>query len=483
MQALLASGIGLAMAGVAARSRHPLLRLALVAGGALVARRAIRADRTLALAADPYRYIGRTCRVHDVAAFETNLLLQPAVCMRGAAAARLFYDEAHLRRAGAAPEPLRATLFGAGAVQSLDGVAHRQRKGFFLAVTRPDRVAALARRTRLEWDRAIVRWTRARSIQLYAEARVVLTRAVFGWAGVPLAERDVKRRTRQIAALFDAAAGNPARHVAARLARRGLESWLAALVRDVRAGAVTPPAGSALEEIAFWPDENGRPLPSRVAAVELLNVLRPTVAVAVYVVFAAHALTRYPAWQDALAAAAERRTGPSANGSNASHDAVLTAFAQEVRRAYPFFPAVMARARHDFTWGGVRFGAGDRVLLDLYGTNHDPALWRDPQSFRPERFLGDAPPPFAFVPQGGGDVATGHRCPGEGITLALMKVAIDVLTRRVRFGVPRQDLRIDYHRLPALPRDRFRMTDVRLVGPVAAGATPATAPAGTTANV
>jgi fatty-acid peroxygenase len=476
MQALLASGIGLAMAGVAARSRHPLLRLALVAGGAALARRAIRADRTLALAADPYRFIGRMCRAHDVDAFETRLLLQPAVCMRGAAAARLFYDEAHMRRVDAAPEPLRATLFGKGAVQSLDGVAHRQRKGFFLTVTRPEHVAALARRTRLEWDRAIERWTRTRSIALYAEAQVVLTRAVFAWAGVPLGERDVKRRTRQIAALFDAAAGNPARHVAARIARRRLESWLAALVRDVRAGVVTPLSGSALEEIAFWPDENGRPLASRVAAVELLNVLRPTVAVAVYIVFAAHALTRYPAWQDALAAA-ERRTGAGGREPGASHDEVLTAFAQEVRRAYPFFPAVMARARHDFAWGGVHFGEGDRVLLDLYGTNHDPALWRDPQSFRPERFLGDAPPPFAFVPQGGGDVATGHRCPGEGITLALMKVAIDVLTRRVRFAVPRQDLRVDFGRLPALPNDRFRMTDIRVAEPARVGGTPAPAAA------
>ena len=47
------------------------------------------------------------------------------------------------------------------------------------------------------------------------------------------------------------------------------------------------------------------------------------------------------------------------------------------------------------------FPLGRRVLLDLYGTNHDPRVWKHPLRFDPERFLGPEPSAFAFVPTGG----------------------------------------------------------------------------------
>src|SRR5438874_6581565 len=50
------------------------------------------------------------------------------------------------QRAGAAPEALRATLFGKGGVQTLDGASHRRRKALFVAWTRADRVDAIGDR-------------------------------------------------------------------------------------------------------------------------------------------------------------------------------------------------------------------------------------------------------------------------------------------------------------------------------------------------
>ena len=101
------------------------------------------------------------------------------------------------------------------------------------------------------------------------------------------------------------------------------------------------------------------------------------------------------------------------------------------------------------------------MLLDLYGTNHDPRTWHDPETFRPERFLDWGGSPFDFIPQGGGDHHHGHRCPGEWIAIELMKVAADFLARRIVYDVPEQDLRINYSRLPALPRSRFVIGNVR----------------------
>ena len=103
---------------------------------------------------------------------------------------------------------------------------------------------------------------------------------------------------------------------------------------------------------------------------------------------------------------------------------------------------------------GPPLSRGRRVLLDLYGTNHDPRVWKHPLRFDPERFLGPEPSAFAFVPQGGGDPAVHHRCPGEPISTRLMAVALDQLTRRMTYTPSRPDSPVDFSRLPALPGER-----------------------------
>ena len=52
-------------------------------------------------------------------------------------------------------------------------------------------------------------------------------------------------------------------------------------VREARARNDVFTAGSAAEQVAAHRDEHGALLPPRIAAVELLNLLRPTVAVSV----------------------------------------------------------------------------------------------------------------------------------------------------------------------------------------------------------
>lgn len=111
-----------------------------------------------------------------------------------------------------------------------------------------------------------------------------------------------------------------------------------------------------------------------------------------------------------------------------------------------------------FEWNGYRFPQGERVLLDLYGTNRDARTWSEAETFRPERFAGWDGSPFNFIPQGAGDHHRNHRCPSEWITLALMKAAVLFLARDVRYEVPGQDLSLAMSRMPALPRSRLIMT-------------------------
>lgn len=403
-------------------------------------------DGTLAFIRDPYRFISIRCRDLQSDLFETRLRLRKTICMLGPEAAQLFYDPGKFVRRGAMPLRIQKTLLGQGGVQGLDDEAHRHRKQMFMSLMSPERIEQLAQATAREWQVFARRWRSMEQVALYDELHELLTRAVCAWAGVPLADSEAKRRARELSALFDYAGSLGPKHWWSRLARRRAERWIETLVTRIRAGHVQPPKESASRVIAFHRDLNGNLLSPHIAAVEIINVIRPTVAVAVYITFIAHALHEHPELRAPLETGGER---------------YADLFVQEIRRYYPFFPAVAARARQDFEWKGYRFARGQRVMLDLYGTNHDVRAWNAPDKFRPERFEQWDGSAFNFIPQGGGDHNVNHRCPGEWIAIALMKVAVEALVKRIKYDIPQQDLHIDFSRLPAIPRSRFIICNVR----------------------
>lgn len=403
-------------------------------------------DSTLALLRDPYRFISKTCKKLETDLFETRLQLEPAICMTGKSAAELFYDEKRFMRDGAAPPRIQKTLFGVGGVQGLDGEEHRHRKGLFMSAMEPERVRELGQIFERFCEDAAARWESTKEVSLYDASRELLTRAVCLWSGVPLAEAEVEQRVAELTAMYDWAGSVGPKHWKSRRARESGERWAKGLIEQARALELKVREDRALGMIANHRDERGKLLEAEVAAVELLNVLRPTVAVSVYIAFVGLALHDFPECRAKFASA---RNGYS------------RCFAQEVRRYYPFFPAVVGRVRRDFEWRGYRFPQGRLTLLDLYGTNHDAREWDQPESFLPERFEAEARCPFSFVPQGGGDARIGHRCPGEGVALELMEVAARFLVNRLVYEFQKQDLSVARSRLPALPRSGIVMTSVR----------------------
>ncbi|MGY2066639.1 cytochrome P450 [Blastococcus sp. SYSU DS0619] len=403
-------------------------------------------DSSLALLRDGYAFISQRCDRLGTDAFRTRLLLEPAVCLRGAEAARIFYSGERFTRTAAFPSSVLHLLQDEGSVQALDGEPHRHRKDMFLTVLQGTGSEAVTERLAEEWGRALPRWQRAGRVALYDAVNEVLTRAATAWAGVPMSERDVRLRTRELSAMVDRAGEVGPRNWAARVLRNRSERWARELVERTRTGVLQPPPGSALAVIAGHRDTAGEPLTLPAAGVELLNVLRPIVAVSRYVVFAALALLRHPSWHETFAA---------------GDDADLMAFVDEVRRYYPFFPLIGGRVRRPFSWQGYDFPVGERVLLDLYGTNHDPRLWREPEAFRPERFHDWDGDFYTLVPQGAGEYRDDHRCPGEPMTRLLIAEAIRQLTRSMRYRVGVQDLSISLRRLPTLPASRFVISDVR----------------------
>jgi fatty-acid peroxygenase len=394
-------------------------------------------DQTLAVALKGYAWLPDLRRRAGGGPAQTRVLGRPAVGICGPAAARFFYGAGNLERHTALPGLVVQTLFGRGAVHTLDGAAHRRRKSLLTSLLMEDGIDRLAAMAGEEFDVASARWRGGPPVRLFDETAVIITRAVSRWTGVPLEDREVTALARDCVAMVDGFATVGPRSARALLARRSQERRLSKIISAVRA---KPRSTSPLSVVAHHSDEDAL-LDARTAAVELLNILRPTIAVAWFVAFAAHAMDMWPRHQARI---------------RAGDDAFTEAFTHEVRRFYPFAPFLGGRAVRDLFFQGEPIPAGTLVLLDVYGQNHDPEVWVDPYRFDPGRFMGREIGEFDLIPQGGGDPRTGHRCPGEKITVAVLGTLVRRLAGLDHY-LPPQNTGIDLSRIPALPRDRIRL--------------------------
>ena len=403
-------------------------------------------DSTLALLDEGYAFISRRCDRYRSEAFETRLMLRPVLCARGVDAAAMFYHPDRFIRTGATPPAAVALLQDAGSVRQLEGPAHRHRKRMFLGILGVDSTARLARIAAGEWRTRAERWPRQEQVVLRDEAEQILCRAACQWAGVALADEEVSERTRGLVAMVEGDGSVGLRLVRGMALRRRTAAWIRRVVRRLRADGADD-GGTPAQRIAAHRGLDGRLLDDTTAAVELINLLRPMVAVARWITFAALALHRHPHYRHRL---------------EGGEPQLLLHFVHEVRRFYPFVPIIGGRVGTPFTWRGRHFERGEWVLLDLYGTNHDARLWDRPERFNPDRFRNWQGSEFDFVPQGAGDIGRGHRCPGESPSIALVMTALRELVS-IRYDVPEQDLEFRLNRFPSTPESGFVLCNVRAV--------------------
>ena len=410
-------------------------------------------DSAIALLREGNTFISRRCREYETDIFETRLLFKKTFCISGEEAAREFYREGRFTRNKAIPPSVLRLLQDKGSVATLDDEWHHQRKHMFMSLMTPAAIDKLCDVTERHWHNTVEKWQGQGQVNFFDQVQEIIFKAVCEWSGISLRDTDVEQRTREIAVMIDGAGAVGPRNWRGTLLRRRCEAWLRELVVEVRAGKLKPGNETALFRFS-WHEESDKSsgdgklklLDKKVVAVELLNILRPTVAVARYVLFSAIALYKFPDCRKKLAQ---------------KHAGYSEYFAQEVRRFFPFFPFIGGILREDFDWKGCHFSAGVRVMLDVYGTTHDPRIWQDPNSFEPERFRDWKPTAYSFIPQGGGDYIANHRCAGEKITIELMKRFVDLLVHDIDYEVVEQDYEIDLTRMPALPNTNFLLRNVR----------------------
>jgi cytochrome P450 len=111
----------------------------------------------------------------------------------------------------------------------------------------------------------------------------------------------------------------------------------------------------------------------------------------------------------------------------------LTAVVTETLRVRPVVPLVARQLTQPLQVGRYVLPTGTRMAPSIYLTNRNPRSYPQPREFRPERFLGEAPDTFAWIPFGGGI----RRCIGASFALQEMKLILRTVLAELEPELPR----------------------------------------------
>ncbi len=163
-------------------------------------------------------------------------------------------------------------------------------------------------------------------------------------------------------------------------------------------------------------DETGEPMSDRELRDQLLTMLvagHETTATAL--AWAFERVLRHP---DVLA----RIQAELAEDDTTYLDAAI----KESLRLRPVVPITARKLSVPYEVDGTLYPAGTVLMPCIYLLHRNPRIYEAPDEFRPERFLGQQPPGYSYIPFGGGV----RRCLGSGFALAEMRaVMATVLTR------------------------------------------------------
>jgi cytochrome P450 len=322
-------------------------------------------------------------------------------------------------------------IVGANSVILLDEQAHLEQRKLMLPAFHGERMQALTELVADVTEREVARWPAREAIALHPRFQAltleIILQAVFGLARGPRLDSLRERLT----AILDFG-GRPMsllpdvqpvlRHFGPwrRFAQlqRETDDLLFGLIEERReAGAG---GDDVLAMLLDARHEDGSPMSAQELRDELMTLL-----------VAGHETTASQlAWTFERLAREPRvlaRLRDEVAGDGDSGDGYLTATIQESLRRRPVLPNAAPRlVRSPVEIGGWRYPPGVCVVANAYLVHHDPAVYDDPYSFRPERFLDEPPGTYTWIPFGGGR----RRCLGASFALLEMKIVLrSVLAR------------------------------------------------------
>jgi cytochrome P450 len=323
-------------------------------------------------------------------------------------------------------------IFGPGSTFALTGEEHLARRKLLTPAFHGKQLKSYEHIIEEEVMREIANWPEGREFET-AEPMLRITlgsilRAVFGAEGAALDElRDLMPAMVTLGSHIvmlppilrrDFGRWSPGGRFARY--RRRFDAIINSLIADARNDPAFEERGDVLAVLMRARYQSGEPIPDSHIADELLCFLGAGHETsASQLTWTLERLRRHP---DLLPRLADEI---DAGGSELRHATIF-----EAQRIRPCVDGTVRRTKKRIRLGEWVLPEGTAVIVYNELAHKSEDNFPDAMRFDPDRFVGTSPPPFKWVPFGGGV----HRCPGASFANMEMDVALRTLLREFRFA-------------------------------------------------
>lgn len=197
---------------------------------------------------------------------------------------------------------------------------------------------------------------------------------------------------------------------------RRIDDIVSGLIAERRADP--RPGGGILSMLVDARSEDGESLSDKEIRADLVTlVLAGHETTATTLAWLVDLLAHHPQTMELVRAEAH-------SGGSAFTEAVIN----ETLRLRPPAPITGRMTAGHYRLGDYTLEPGTRIVLLLDVINRDPETYPDPDEFRPERFVGARPHPYAWIPFGGGV----KRCIGASFSMCELVTVLHTMLREGR---------------------------------------------------
>ena len=167
-------------------------------------------------------------------------------------------------------------------------------------------------------------------------------------------------------------------------------------------------------------------------------------------------LSQAPDWRARVEAEIDAQFDPAAPEAAGEALPVTKAVVEEAMRLYPPAAMLSREAIGPDVLAGRRIPAGTVVTISPFLLHRHRLLWRDPDAFDPERFLGanrDSVDRFAYIPFGAGP----RVCIGMGFAMIELMIVLGHLLKAYRFDLAPGHPVAPVARITLRPKDGMKM--------------------------
>lgn len=322
-------------------------------------------------------------------------------------------------------------VLGFGSTFNLEGTELVERRRLLLPPFHSKRVDSYESIIEEEVMREIANWPEGREFEtLEPMMRITVSailRAVFGAEGPALAElRDLVppgvtlgARLLLLPSIMRRDLGPWSTGGRLLQYRRRIDELIESLIAEARADPALEERRDVLSLLLQARYDNGEPISDQHIADELLTLMSAGhETTSLTLAWAVERLRRHPQLL-------RRLTDEVDNGGSELRQATIW----EVQRTRSVSPATMRRTKARIRLGDWVLPENCNVMISIELAHASDESFPDAASFNPDRFVGTAPTPFAWIPFGGGI----NRCVGAAFANMEMDVALRTLLREFRF--------------------------------------------------